>query len=77
MILRVMASGNSLALHIPREFVTRMRLSKGDGVYAHEMPNGYAVTNFVESFARDMDLSDEALDRDRELLQSLEKLELP
>jgi len=77
MILRVMASGNTLCLHIPKALVTRMRLSKGDGVYAHEIPNGYAITSFVEEFARDMDLSDEALDRDREMLQVLETLELP
>lgn len=77
MILRVMQSGNTLALHIPKVIVTRMRLAKGDGVYAHEIPNGYAITNFVEAFARDLDLSDEAIDRDRELLHSLERLALP
>ncbi|MDB4990493.1 MAG: hypothetical protein JWN04_5671 [Myxococcaceae bacterium] len=58
MIFRMMASGTGLALHLPKEVATRMRLTKGDGVYAPEIPKGYAITTFVEAFARDMDLSE-------------------
>lgn len=71
MQLRVTKAGNSLALHLPKELVARMRIRQGDTFYAVEDGDRLIVCPYDPKFAEDMDLGEDAMWRDREMLRAL------
>jgi putative addiction module antidote len=74
LVLKVHKVGNSLNLRLPRDAVSRLRVSEGDTVYLTESPDGgYRVTPFDPEFESQMQLAEEGLKRYRNTLRTLAK----
>ncbi len=74
LVLKVHKVGNSLNLRLPRDAVSRLRVSEGDTVYLTESPDGgYRVTPFDPEFESQMQLAEEGMKRYRNTLRALAK----
>ena len=72
--LKVHKVGNSLNLRLPRDAVSRLRVSEGDTVYLTESPDGgYRVTPYDPEFESQMQLAEEGMKRYRNTLRALAK----
>lgn len=71
MKLKVVTVGQSLAVSLPKAMVTRLRLAKGDVLYAHETPHGLVLSAYDPELATQMDVAEEILHEDREALREL------
>jgi putative addiction module antidote len=72
--LKVHKVGNSLNLRLPRDAVSRLRVSEGDTVYLTESPDGgYRVTPFDPEFESQMQLAEDGMKRYRNTLRTLAK----
>jgi len=50
-----------------------MKVAKGDVLFLTETPNGYAITPYNESFARQMEAAQRIMKRRRAALRALAK----
>ncbi len=72
--LKVHKVGNSLNLRLPRDAVSRLRVSEGDTVYLTESPDGgYRITPFDPEFESQMQLAEDGMKRYRNTLRTLAK----
>lgn len=72
--LKLTAVGTSTGVIIPKEMLTRLNVSKGDTLYATEMPDGsYRLTPFDPDFAAKMEKADAIMRRYRNTLHVLAK----
>jgi putative addiction module antidote len=71
--LKLTTIGNSLGFVLPKEAIQRLKLDKGDIVYLTEAPDGYRLTPYSESFARQMEAARKVMNRRRAALRELAK----
>ncbi len=71
MKLRITAIGNSAGIILPKDLLARLRLGKGDEVYALETPDGIRLTAFDPELAAQMDVAEEVMRKRRTLLNKL------
>ena len=71
MKLKVTAIGNSAGVILPKELLARLRLEKGDELYAVETPDGLRLTTYDPVFAAQMEVAERIMREDRELLRKL------
>ncbi|HET7656469.1 MAG TPA: AbrB/MazE/SpoVT family DNA-binding domain-containing protein [Luteimonas sp.] len=71
MKLKITAIGNSAGVILPRELLARLRLQKGDALYALETPDGIRLTAFDPELAAQMEVAEDIMRRRRSLLQKL------
>lgn len=71
MKLRITAIGNSAGVILPRELLARLRVEKGDELYALETPDGIRLTTYDPQFAAQMEVAEEIMRRDRDILRKL------
>ena len=69
--LKITTIGNSVGVVLPREILERLRVKKGDTLYATETPNGIELTPFDEEFAEDMAIAEKVMRENRDLLRKL------
>lgn len=69
--LRLTAVGNSTGLILPKELLERLRVGRGDVLYAIETPDGLLLTPYDAEFARRMDLAEQVMREDRDVLRRL------
>ena len=69
--LKVTAIGNSTGVILPREFLEKLRVSRGDELMVHETPDGILLTPFDAEFARQMDVAEKIMRNRRNLLRKL------
>ena len=55
--LKVTTVGNSAGVVLPKEMLERLRVEKGDSLYAIETPNGIELTPYDPKFAAQMDIA--------------------
>ncbi|MFA7603007.1 MAG: AbrB/MazE/SpoVT family DNA-binding domain-containing protein [Novosphingobium sp.] len=66
--------GNSTGIIIPKEVLTRLRVSQGDELHFAERANGeFTVGKYDPDFARAMELAEEIMHEDRDILRVLAK----
>jgi putative addiction module antidote len=71
---KVIKVGNSSGLLLPREVLTRLRVSQGDEIHFIEKPNGeFTIGKYDPEFARAMELAEEIMHEDRDILRVLAK----
>ena len=51
MKLKITTVGNSAGVILPKELLARLRLEKGDALYAIELPDGIKLTPFDPKLA--------------------------
>lgn len=69
--LKVTTVGNSAGIVLSKEILAKLRVEKGDTLYAVETPNGIELTPYNPEFAAQMDLAEEVMREDRNVLKKL------
>lgn len=73
MKLKITAVGNSAGVILPRELLSRLRVAKGDALYATELPDGVKLTPFDPELAGQMEVAERVMREDRNMLRKLAK----
>jgi putative addiction module antidote len=71
--LKVTTVGNSTGVVLPKEVLARLKIQKGDTLYLVETPDGYQLTPYDETFARQVRAAEEVLRDHRDVLHELAK----
>lgn len=71
MKLRITTIGNSAGVILPKELLARLRLGKGDALYALETPDGIRLTVFDPELAAQMEVAEQVMRKRRTLLNKL------
>jgi len=71
MKLKITAVGNSAGVILPKELLARLRVAKGDALYATELPDGVKLTPFDPKFASQMEVAERVMRKRRTLLNKL------
>jgi putative addiction module antidote len=69
--LKLTGIGNSVGVILPRDLLAKLRVGKGDTVYAVETPNGIELTAYDPEFAAQMDAAEAIMREDRDVLKKL------
>ncbi|MCS3809255.1 MULTISPECIES: AbrB/MazE/SpoVT family DNA-binding domain-containing protein [Xanthomonas] len=73
MKLKITSIGNSAGVILPKELLARLRLGKGDELYALETPDGIKLTAFDPTLAAQMEVAEQVMREDRQVLNKLAK----
>jgi putative addiction module antidote len=73
MKLKITAIGNSAGVILPKELLARLRLEKGDELFALETPDGIRLTAFDPELAAQMEVAEQVMREDRNVLHKLAK----
>ena len=73
MKLKITTIGNSAGVILPKELLARLRLEKGDELYALETPDGIRLTAYDPLLAAQMEVAEQVLRDRRTLLHVLAK----
>lgn len=71
MKLKITAIGNSAGVILPRELLARLRVEKGDTLYAIETPDGFKLTAFNPEVAEKIEVAERIMREDRDVLRKL------
>ena len=71
MKLKITAIGNSAGVILPKELLARLRLDKGDTLYALETPDGLRLTAYDPELAAQMEVAEQVMREDRLVLHKL------
>ena len=73
MKLKITTIGNSAGVILPRELLSRLRVAKGDSLYATELSDGIKLTPFDPELAGQMEIAERVMRKRRALLNKLSK----
>ena len=73
MKLKITTIGNSSGVILPKELLARLRLEKGDELYALETPDGIRLTTYDPELAAQMEVAEQVMREDRLVLHKLAK----
>lgn len=73
MKIKITTVGNSAGIVLPKELLTRLRLGKGDELYATELPDGIKLSPFDPKLAEQMEVAERIMRSDRSVLRKLAK----
>ena len=73
MKLKITTIGNSAGVILPKELLARLRVAKGDSLYATELPDGVKLTPFDPELADQMEVAERVMREDRNVLRKLAK----
>lgn len=71
MKLKITAIGNSAGIILPKELLARLRLEKGDDLFALETPDGIRLSVYDPTLAEQMDVAERIMRDDRHVLHKL------
>ena len=71
MKLKITTVGNSAGIVLPKELMARLRLEKGDALYATELPDGIKLSPFDPQLADQMEVAEKVMHEDRNVLRKL------
>lgn len=71
MKLKITTIGNSAGVILPKDLLARLRLGKGDELYALETPDGIKLTVFDPTLAEQMEVAERIMREDRTVLHKL------
>lgn len=71
MKLKITAVGNSAGVILPKELLARLRLEKGDELFAVETPGGIVLTTYDPELAAQMEVAERIMREDRLVLHKL------
>lgn len=69
--LKIVQIGNSEGVTLPKELMQRLKVKKGDILYAIETPDGIELTPYDPEFAKQMEVAEEVMRRRRNMLRKL------
>jgi putative addiction module antidote len=71
MKLKITTIGNSSGVILPKELLARLRLEKGDELFAIETPDGIRLTTYDPVLAQQMEVAEQVMREDRLVLHKL------
>ncbi len=71
--LKLNRIGNSVGVILPKEVLAKLRVQEGDMLYLTEAPDGYRVTPHDPEFARQMEVAEQVMRKNRDVLRQLAK----
>jgi putative addiction module antidote len=71
--LKVTTIGSSAGIVLPKEVLSRLKISKGDSLFLTESPDGFRITPYDPEFEEDMALARQVMSKRRDLLRELAK----
>ena len=71
MKLKITTIGNSAGVILPRELLARLRMEKGDELFALETPDGIRLTTYDPALAKQMEVAEAVMRKRRTLLHKL------
>lgn len=71
MKLKITRIGNSSGVILPKELLARLRMEKGDELYAMETPDGIKLTLYDPKLAAQIDVAEQIMREDRHVLHKL------
>jgi putative addiction module antidote len=71
MKLKITTVGNSAGVILPKELLARLRLEKGDELFALETPGGIVLTTYDPELAAQMEVAERIMREDRLVLHKL------
>ncbi len=71
--VKVTTIGNSTGIILSKELLTKLRVQKGDTLFAAETPNGIEFTPYNPDFAAQMEAAEDIMREDRNVLKELAK----
>lgn len=71
MKLKITTVGNSAGVILPKNLLSRLRLEKGDELFAVETPDGIRLTVFDPALAEQMEVAEKVMRKRRSLLHKL------
>ena len=69
--LKITTVGNSVGVVLSKEILAKLRVDKGDTLYAIETPNGIELTGYDPDFATQMDAAETIMRDNRDVLKKL------
>jgi putative addiction module antidote len=70
-VLKVTNIGNSVGVILPDEILERLRVKRGDTLYAIETKNGIELTANNPALAEQMEIAERVMREDQEALRKL------
>ena len=70
-VLKVTTVGNSVGVILPKEILERLRVKKGDSLYAIETKNGIELTSYNPELAKQVEIAERVMREDRDALRKL------
>ena len=71
MKIKITTVGNSAGIVLPKELLARLRLSKGDTLYATDLPDGFKLSPFDPKLVSKMEVAERVMRKRRTLLRKL------
>ena len=71
MKIKVITVGNSAGVILPKELLARLRLEKGDSLFATELPDGIKLTPYHPTLDGQMAVAENVMRKRRTLLRKL------
>jgi len=71
MKIKITTVGNSAGIILPKELLARLRVEKGDELYATELPDGVKLSPFDPKVAAQMEVAERVMRKRRALLRKL------
>lgn len=71
MKIKITTVGNSAGVILPKELLARLRLQKGDTLYATELPDGIKLSAFDPRLEKEMEIAERVMRKRRSLLRKL------
>jgi putative addiction module antidote len=71
--LKLTQIGNSVGVILPKEMLARLKLEKGDTVFATDAPGGVMLTSYSPVFEQQMSLARGVMKKRRNVLRELAK----
>ncbi len=72
-VLKLKAMGTSTGVVVPKEMLARMKVAKGDTLFAVETPDGYLLTPYDPAVAEELELGREFMAEYRDTFRALAK----
>ena len=69
--LKITQIGNSVGVILPKELLAKLKVDKGDTLFATETPDGIALTAYDDKLARQMEIGRRIMREDRDVLRKL------
>lgn len=69
--LKITTVGNSVGIVLPKDLLERLRVAKGDYLFASETPEGIQLRAFDDEFAEQMEIAERVMREDRDVLKRL------
>ncbi|MCP3849485.1 MAG: AbrB/MazE/SpoVT family DNA-binding domain-containing protein [Gammaproteobacteria bacterium] len=71
--VKVTSIGNSMGILLPKEALSKMKVSKGDALYLVENPDGFTLTPYQDDFKSQIEAAEDIMKRYRNTLHELAK----